>query len=193
MGSPTSYDLYSPGEIALAAGVPEADVLAALGGVRRFVGHADAVRLGRQLVRAAAAGRGRTPSSRPEHRRRPARSSRSFRTRRRRAARPACRSRCRAPCTPASSRSPSSSRRSTCRPAPPRSGPTTAPPIRCGLSSSRRPVRAAAAAEADCCRRRRRRKRFAKGAAPSAARCRCAGSRNPSSRCPRRRSRSPSR
>jgi len=53
MGSPTPYDLYTPGEIALAAGVPEADVIAAIGGVRRFVGHADAVRLGRQLVRAA--------------------------------------------------------------------------------------------------------------------------------------------
>ena len=53
MGSTTPYDLYSPGEIACAAGVPEADVIAALGGVRRFVGHADAVRLGRQLAHAA--------------------------------------------------------------------------------------------------------------------------------------------
>jgi periplasmic protein TonB len=53
MGSTTPYDLYAPGEIACAAGVPEADVIAALGGVRRFVGHADAVRLGRQLAHAA--------------------------------------------------------------------------------------------------------------------------------------------
>ena len=52
MGSPTPYDLYSPGEIARAAGVPESEVIAALGGVRRFIGHSDAVRLGRQLARA---------------------------------------------------------------------------------------------------------------------------------------------
>jgi hypothetical protein len=46
-----SHDLYSPREIALAAGVPEADVIAAIGGdVRRLVVHADAVRLGRALV-----------------------------------------------------------------------------------------------------------------------------------------------
>jgi TonB family protein len=57
MGSTTPYDLYSPSEIARAAGVPEAEVIAALGGVRLFVGHADAVRLGRQLARAAAAPR----------------------------------------------------------------------------------------------------------------------------------------
>jgi len=54
MGSTPQYDLYAPNEIARAAGVPEADVIAALGGVRRFVGHSDAVRLGRHLVRAAA-------------------------------------------------------------------------------------------------------------------------------------------
>ena len=54
MGSTTPYDLYSPSEIARAAGVPEAEVIAALGGVSRFVGHSDAVRLGRQLARAAA-------------------------------------------------------------------------------------------------------------------------------------------
>ena len=53
MGPPPAYDLYSPGEIARAAGVSEADVIAALGGVRRFVGHSDAVRLGRHLARAA--------------------------------------------------------------------------------------------------------------------------------------------
>src|SRR5580765_8963205 len=58
MGSTPQYDLYAPNEIARAAGVPEADVIAALGGVRRFVGHSDAVRLGRQLERAAALRRG---------------------------------------------------------------------------------------------------------------------------------------
>ena len=36
-------------------------MIAALGGVRRFVGHTDAVRLGRQLVRAAAVRRGQDP------------------------------------------------------------------------------------------------------------------------------------
>jgi protein TonB len=59
MGSTTAYDLYSPGEIASAAGVLEADVIAALGGVRRFVGHADAVRIGRQLAHAAGVRTGR--------------------------------------------------------------------------------------------------------------------------------------
>jgi protein TonB len=48
-----SADFYAPREIAAAAGVSEADVLAALGGVRRFVSHADAVRIGRQLASAA--------------------------------------------------------------------------------------------------------------------------------------------
>ena len=43
-------DLYSPGEIAQAAGVPEADVLAALGCARTLVPHAEAVRLGRILA-----------------------------------------------------------------------------------------------------------------------------------------------
>ena len=63
----TATDLYSPREIALAAGVPEADVLAALaaahGTSRRaadgrtvdaFVSHEEAVRIGRVLARAAA-------------------------------------------------------------------------------------------------------------------------------------------
>ncbi len=45
-----AHNVYSPHEIALAAGVPEADVLVALGEVRGFVGHADAVRLGRALA-----------------------------------------------------------------------------------------------------------------------------------------------
>jgi TonB family protein len=44
------HDLYSPREIALAAGVPEADVIAALGPVRDFVAHAEAVRIGRALA-----------------------------------------------------------------------------------------------------------------------------------------------
>jgi TonB family protein len=43
-------DLYSPREIALAAGVPEADVIAALGATRHLIGHADAVRVGRMLA-----------------------------------------------------------------------------------------------------------------------------------------------
>jgi len=43
--------MYSPRELALAAGVPEADVIAAIGGdARRLIVHADAVRLGRALV-----------------------------------------------------------------------------------------------------------------------------------------------
>lgn len=55
--NPTSgHDLYSPREIGLAAGVPEADVLAALGPTRGLVTHADAVRLGRALAQRAAAG-----------------------------------------------------------------------------------------------------------------------------------------
>jgi periplasmic protein TonB len=47
-----SPELYSPREIALAAGVPEAAVVAALGGDRRLLAHADAVQLGRTLVHA---------------------------------------------------------------------------------------------------------------------------------------------
>ena len=50
MGAYRSPELYSPREIALAAGVPEAAVVAALGGDRRFLTHADAVQLGRTLV-----------------------------------------------------------------------------------------------------------------------------------------------
>jgi protein TonB len=45
-----SSQLYSPREIALAAGVPEAQVVAALGGTRELVPHADAVRVGRLLT-----------------------------------------------------------------------------------------------------------------------------------------------
>src|SRR2546427_8400262 len=46
--SPT--DFYSRREIALAAGVSEADVLAVLGPAREFVPHAEAVRIGRLLA-----------------------------------------------------------------------------------------------------------------------------------------------
>ncbi len=52
-------DLYSPREIALAAGVAEAHVLAALGGpaqAHRYVRHADAVRIGRALAGPRSAG-----------------------------------------------------------------------------------------------------------------------------------------
>jgi protein TonB len=49
MGSHRS-DLYSPREIAAAAGVAEADVRAALGSTGEFVAHADAVRIGRLLA-----------------------------------------------------------------------------------------------------------------------------------------------
>jgi periplasmic protein TonB len=43
-------DLYSPREIALAAGVPEADVIAALGGARQLVGYGEALRVGRMVA-----------------------------------------------------------------------------------------------------------------------------------------------
>ena len=51
--NPASGDFYSPREIAAATGVPEADVVAALGGLRQLVGHADAVRIGRHLAAAS--------------------------------------------------------------------------------------------------------------------------------------------
>ena len=44
------HDLYSAREIALAAGVPEREVRAVLGPARDFVGHDEAVRIGRMLV-----------------------------------------------------------------------------------------------------------------------------------------------
>jgi protein TonB len=56
MRSPSGHDSYSPREIALAAGVPEADVLAALGHAPGLVPHADAVRVGRALVQQVTAG-----------------------------------------------------------------------------------------------------------------------------------------
>lgn len=51
MRSGFAHDSYSPREIALAAGVSEADVLAALGDARDRIPHDEAVRLGRMLVR----------------------------------------------------------------------------------------------------------------------------------------------
>ena len=50
MRSTASPDFYSPREIALAAGVPEAAVVAAFGGARGLVGHAEAVRVGRMVI-----------------------------------------------------------------------------------------------------------------------------------------------
>jgi protein TonB len=60
MRSASAHDLYSPREIAQAAGVPETDVRAALGHARELVPHAEAVRLGRMLVQRAAGGPRRT-------------------------------------------------------------------------------------------------------------------------------------
>ena len=60
MRSASAHDLYSPLEIAQAAGVPEADVLALLGHARGLVPHAEAVRLGRRLVQRAGGGPRRT-------------------------------------------------------------------------------------------------------------------------------------
>jgi protein TonB len=60
-------DVYSAREIALAAGVPEDEVRAALAdiGAAGYAGHADAVRIGRALAARAraATGQGRTPAS----------------------------------------------------------------------------------------------------------------------------------
>jgi TonB family protein len=52
----SAHDLYSPAEIARAAGVSEAEVRAARGHGRELVPHGEAVRLGRMLVRRAGAG-----------------------------------------------------------------------------------------------------------------------------------------
>ena len=54
----TGNRIYSPREIARAAGVPESRVLAALGGTDRYVPHDEAVLIGRSLQRA-----GRSPFS----------------------------------------------------------------------------------------------------------------------------------
>ncbi len=50
MRSQPGIDVYTPREIAAAAGVPLADVLAALNGIDGYVPHADAVRLGRLVM-----------------------------------------------------------------------------------------------------------------------------------------------
>ena len=64
MRSVFAPDSYSPLEIAQAAGVAEADVLAVLGYGRQLVPHAEAVRLGRMLVQHAGTGT-RRPAARP--------------------------------------------------------------------------------------------------------------------------------
>ena len=51
MRSAFAHDSYTPREIAQAAGVPEADVLVALGYARELVPHGEAVSIGRMLVR----------------------------------------------------------------------------------------------------------------------------------------------
>ncbi len=53
MSSASAQNLYSPREVAEAAGVPEKDVLAELGGAARLVAHGEAVRIGRLLVQRA--------------------------------------------------------------------------------------------------------------------------------------------
>src|SRR4051812_36232027 len=58
MRSAAAHDSYTVREIALAAGVPDADVLAALGDSRALVPHAEAVQLGRRLVQRRASGPG---------------------------------------------------------------------------------------------------------------------------------------
>ena len=60
MYSAPSNDSFTPEEIARAAGVPAARVLAVLGADVKYVGHADAVRLGRLLVQRASAARPET-------------------------------------------------------------------------------------------------------------------------------------
>jgi TonB family protein len=65
MRSASAHDLYSPREIALAAGVPEAEARAALGLARELIPHAEAVRVGRLLAqRSAGAARRSAPGSR---------------------------------------------------------------------------------------------------------------------------------
>src|SRR5437016_6056189 len=60
MHSNSTNEVYSPREIAQAAGVSEEQVIAAIGGVDAFVCYADAVRLGRVLAgRASTASAGR--------------------------------------------------------------------------------------------------------------------------------------
>lgn len=195
--TPDSADFYSPREIAAAAGVSEPDVIAALGGVRGFLGHDDAVRLGRHLAAAAR----RAPVAAPA---------------------PAS-----VPATVAgvSVKAPgplfslftesAATRRSAGVPLAVSStlhagaiafavflatfnlAPRAASLVDDPVSEPMRLVFVATPGPGGGGGggglRRPRPKRCAKGAAPSAARCRCAASRNRSSRCPRRRSRSRSR
>jgi protein TonB len=56
MRSASARNLYSPAEIARAAGVAEIDVRAAVGGAHQLVPHAEAVRIGRRLVQRAIGG-----------------------------------------------------------------------------------------------------------------------------------------
>jgi TonB family protein len=64
MESGRAHDLYSPLEIAKAAGVAEVDVLIALGYARGLVPHAEALRIGRMLSPRAGGGP-RSPAARP--------------------------------------------------------------------------------------------------------------------------------
>ena len=178
MGSPTPTTSTRRARIARAAGVPEAEVIAALGGVRRFVGHTDAVRLGRQLVRAAAARRGRTAIV-PIGAVPPTDSLFAIFSNAAVSRRPTG-----VPLALSSTLHASliafavflatfnlSPRAASLRP-------TSARPTRCGWSSSRPRGREAEAAAVGFFRKRRRQRRFAKGAAPSAARCPCAVNRS---------------
>jgi hypothetical protein len=64
MDSGRAHELYSPLEIAKAAGVPEAEVLVVLGHARGLVPHAEALRIGRMLSPHAGVGP-RWPAARP--------------------------------------------------------------------------------------------------------------------------------
>ena len=62
MRSSSAHVVYSPVEIARAAGVPEAEVTAVLGRGRELIPHDEAVRVGRMLVHRAG-GRRQSPQS----------------------------------------------------------------------------------------------------------------------------------
>ena len=192
--TPASGDFYSPREIAAATGVPEADVVAALGGVRQLVGHADAVRIGRHLAAAARrnarlAESAAVVSSAPKADG-PLFSLFSEASRSRRSAG--------VPLALSSTLhagligfavvlatfnlSPRAASLADDRPA---------EPMRLVFIAT--PGPGGGGGGGGFARKRRRRRRFAKGAARSAARCRCAASRSQSSRRRRRRNRSPNR
>lgn len=63
MHSGSAHNLYSPREIAQAAGVPEADILTAVGHGRKLIPHAEAVRLGRMFVQGSGGPRRTAPGS----------------------------------------------------------------------------------------------------------------------------------